>query len=334
MKTYFSSQSRSFVTIINIVIILLVTGCKKTGTDVPAVTINPLINVTTTMAGGGGLVISDGGAEIIERGICWSLQQSPTVLDGKASAGAGAGSFSVTLAGLTPDTRYYVRTYATNEAGTGYSDQLILQTMFGTVKDFDGNVYHTIRIGGQEWMAENLKAKHYRNGTAIPNKTDYLQWAQLTSGAYCWYANDYTVLGQYYGALYNWYAINDSAGICPEGWHVPDIEEWDTMFYQLGGDLVAGGKLKSALTDLYQQPYWLAPNYYGTNESGFSAFPGGFRSFIDGVFSGLGPTGFWWSSTPDSVDIKGIALSTTSAAAFHELINRKTGVSVRCVKDR
>ncbi|TSA23816.1 MAG: hypothetical protein D4R67_12900 [Bacteroidetes bacterium] len=308
-------------------------GCKKKETTIPVVVTDPLSSVTTTSARGGGLVLDNGGGEILARGICWSVQPSPTVADGNATAGSGMGYFTATLTGLTPDTRYYVRTYATNEVGTGYSDQLILQTMFGTVKDIDGNTYQTVHIGVQEWMAQNLKVTHFNNGVALPNITDYAQWAQLTSGAFAWYGNDYQTYGQYYGALYNWYALTDPRSICPDDWHIPSVEEWDTLFYQLGGALVAGGKLKSALTALYQHPYWIPPNYLGTNESGFSAFPGGFRSYIEGVFSGLGPSGYWWSSTPDTLDIKGIWLSTNSANAFTGLFNRNSGASVRCVRD-
>lgn len=311
----------------------LIAGCKKKETTFPVVTIDPLTEVTTASARGGGLILSDGGAEVIARGICYNTQSLPTVLNNNIPAGSGSGTFSVTLTSLTPNTRYYVRAYATNEAGTGYSDQLILQTMFGTVTDIDGNSYQTLRIGDQEWMAENLKVTHFMNGAAIPNRMDYSQWAQLTTGAYCWYANDYEMLGQYYGALYNSYALTDPRGLCPDGWHIPTIGEWDTLFNQLGGALIAGGKLKSALTGLYQHPYWIPPNYLGTNESGFSAFPGGFRSYMEGIYSGLGPSGYWWSSTPDSVSIRGIWLNTNSASVYQELFHHNSGLSVRCVKD-
>jgi len=311
-----------------------ITGsCKKKEPTIPSVVMDPLSSVTTTSASGGGLIIDDGGASIVSRGLCWNTNSGPTITDGNAPAGSGMGSFSATLTGLTATTRYYVRAYATNEAGTGYSSELILQTMAGTVTDVDGNVYQTVGIGPMEWMAENLKVTHYRNGAGIPKITDYNQWAGSKVGAYTWYANDKEMYGKYYGALYNWFAVNDSAGLCPEGWHIPSAAEWDTTFYALGGDAVAGGKLKSTLTNLYQQPYWFLPNYYGTNESGFNALPGGFRSFIEGAFSGLSASGIWWSSTPDSIDIKGTFLTTNSGAAFRELINRNTGASVRCVKD-
>ncbi len=308
-------------------------SCKKKETTIPSVVTDPLSSVTTTSARGGGLIIDDGGASIVTRGICWSTNSGPTIADGNAPAGSGMGTFSATLTGLTANTRYYVRAYATNEAGTGYSSQLILQTMAGTMTDGDGNVYQTVRIGHLEWMAENLKVTHYRNSAGIPKITDYYQWAGYMQGAYTWYANDKEMYGQYYGALYNWYAVDDSAGLCPDGWHIPTAEEWDTTFYALGGNVVAGGKLKSTLTNLYQQPYWFLPNLYGTNESGFNALPGGFRSFIEGAFSGLGARGIWWSSTPDSTDIKGTYLTTNSGAAFRELINRNTGASVRCIRD-
>ncbi|MBN1199069.1 MAG: hypothetical protein JXA23_06940 [Bacteroidales bacterium] len=313
--------------------LFLIAACKKKEPTIPVVTIDPLTEVTTTSARGGGLILSDGGAEVVARGICYNTQPLPTVSDSTVPAGSGSGTFSVTLTGLTPNTRYYVRTYATNETGTGYSDALILQTMFGTVTDSDGNSYQTVRIGDQEWMAENLKVTRFRNGAAIPNRTDYSQWAQLNTGAYCWYANDYEMFGQYYGALYNSYTLTDPRGLCPDGWRIPTIGDWDTLVNQLGGLAVAGGKLKSALTGLYQLPCWIPPNYMGTNESGFSAFPGGVRSYMEGIFIGEGSNGYWWSATPDSTGINVIGLVTNSAAVFHVLFNPTSGASVRCVKD-
>lgn len=333
MKANPSSRFLPGILALYILAAILPGSCKKQETSVPVVVTDPLSSVTTTTARGGGLVISDGGSGIIARGICWNIQPLPAVTDGNVSAGSGMGLFTATLTGLTPDTRYYVRAYATNETGTGYSDELILQTMLGTVTDFDGHVYQTVRIGEQEWMAENLKATHYNNGVVISNITDYSQWPSLNSGAFAWYGNDYQTYGQYYGALYNSYALTDPRGLCPDGWHIPSAGEWDTLVNQLGGALIAGGKLKSALTALYQYPYWIPPNYYGTNESGFSAFPGGFRSYMGGVFSGLGSSGYWWSSTPDSVHIKGIWLTSNSASAYGELFNRHSGASVRCVRD-
>lgn len=113
-----------------------------------------------------------------------------------------------------------------------------------TVSDADGNVYHTIAIGPQIWMAENLKTTKFRNGDPIPNITDVTAWENLTSGAYCYYRNDIVNITTF-GMLYNWYAVNDSRNIAPTGWHVPSDAEWSTLRSWLGGVTVAGGKLKS-----------------------------------------------------------------------------------------
>ena len=142
---------------------------------------------------------------------------------------------------------------------------------YSTMTDIDGNTYTTVKIGDQWWMAENLKVTHYRNGEEIPNITDNTEWANLTSGAYCDYDNNPNNVATY-GRLYNWYSIEDSRDLAPDGWHVPSRDEWQTMIEYLGGDGIAGGKLKESGTE-----HWLSPNEGATNESGFSALPSGMR---------------------------------------------------------
>lgn len=193
------------------------------------------------------------------------------------------------------------------------------------VSDYDGNIYHTVTIGSQTWMIENLKTTHYRNGDPIPNVTEDEDWRDLASGAYCNYDND-TNNASTYGRLYNRWAVTDNRNICPAGWHVPDSEEWAILETYLGGSEVAGGKMKEAGTI-----HWLSPNTGATGESNFSALPGGYR-FRLGHFAGLGITGYWWSSsrTP-SPWFRLINYSEVS-------INRPDytdvkGLSVRCIKD-
>ena len=138
---------------------------------------------------------------------------------------------------------------------------------YGSMTDQQGNVYKTIVIGTQEWMAENLKTTVYRNGNAIDNIIDNTQWIGLTTGAWASYNND----SQYdcpYGKLYNWFAVADPRHVCPTGWHEPTDAEWTTLTDYLGGEEVAGGKMKSAGTQ-----YWIGPNTDATNESGFSGLP-------------------------------------------------------------
>jgi uncharacterized protein (TIGR02145 family) len=162
---------------------------------------------------------------------------------------------------------------------------------FVECKDADGNYYSVVQIGTQVWMAENLKTTKYNDGTSIPNVTDDRAWRALSTPAYCWYNNDATTYKNTYGALYNWYSVN-TAKLAPVGWHIPTDDEWTTLTTYLGGLSVAGGKLKEAGT-----AHWRTPNTGATNETGFSALPGGCHNSDYGYFPYLGYSGYWWSST-------------------------------------
>ena len=198
----------------------------------------------------------------------------------------------------------------------------------GTVTDYDGNVYPTIKIGGQWWMAENLKVTHYRNGDPIPYVTDNSTWAGLTTGAYCTY-NDNKRIVAAYGGLYNWYAVADSRNIAPAGWHVPTDAEWQTLVDYLGGYSVAGGKMKEAGTT-----HWRSPNTGATNESGFSALPGGFRDYNNGLFGYMGDYAIFWSSTAHfSYSAWDFYLHYNDAQGLFFYNDRHYGFSVRCVRD-
>lgn len=133
----------------------------------------------------------------------------------------------------------------------------------------DDKVYKIVKIGNQVWMAENLNTSHYLNGDSIPQVQDKAEWVALTTGAWCYYQND-AENGKTYGKLYNWYAVNDPRGLAPEGWHIPTDAEWIALIDYLGGTNVAGGKMKQIGT-----VHWISPNLGATNESGFSALPGG-----------------------------------------------------------
>jgi uncharacterized protein (TIGR02145 family) len=197
----------------------------------------------------------------------------------------------------------------------------------GTVTDIDGNTYQTVKIGDQWWMAENLKVTHYRNGDEIPNVTNATVWGTLPTGAYCNYGNDANNAITY-GCLYNWYAVNNSRNIAPEGWHVPSDAEWQTLVDYLGGYAVAGGKMKETGTK-----HWRSPNTGTTNESGFSALPGGYRG-SDGAFATMGYFATFWSST--ELNIYGAwsqHFYYDSSAVDHVLIEEDCGFSVRCVRD-
>jgi len=296
--------------------------------EVPVLTTAAISEITETTAQCGGTITSDGGATVTARGVCWSTNPIPTVANNKTDDGVGAGSFISSIAGLTGNTLYYVRAYATNSAGTGYGGAMSFTTAASnTVTDIDGNVYQIVTIGTQVWMAENLEVTHYRNGDAIPNITDNTEWEGLTTGAYCNYNNDEGYVSTY-GRLYNWYAVGDGRNIAPDGWHVPTHAEWQTLVDYLGGYAVAGGKLKETGTT-----HWLSPNTGATNESGFSGLPGGYRYF-DGNYYGMNFIAYFWSSTEYSGNYAWSRFlgSNVSEVYYYER-DKPHGFSVRCVKD-
>jgi uncharacterized protein (TIGR02145 family) len=196
----------------------------------------------------------------------------------------------------------------------------------GTVTDIDGNVYNTVTIGTQTWMAENLKTTKYNDGTNIPNVTYAATWAGLTSPGYCWSENNIANKTTY-GALYNWYTVN-TGKLAPTGWHVPTHEEFTTLETYLGGDEVAGGKLKEI-----GFTHWNDPNTGATNETGFTALPGGFCD-ANGFFGRPGYYGDWWSST-ESPSNSALSISLTYGHGYVKVysVYRRRGHSVRCLKD-
>jgi uncharacterized protein (TIGR02145 family) len=195
---------------------------------------------------------------------------------------------------------------------------------------FGGYTYATVVLGnGQEWMAENLRTTTYANGDPIPNVTDNAAWRQLTTGAWAHHENNASYENPY-GKLYNWYAVADPRNVCPTNWHVPTDAELTVLSDYLGGENVAGGKMKSAGTQ-----YWPAPNTGATNESGFSGLPGGGRNgFSSGAFYGLGNFGIWWSASESGAENAWLRLlSGNDAAIDRDYFNKRYGVSVRCLRD-
>jgi uncharacterized protein (TIGR02145 family) len=198
----------------------------------------------------------------------------------------------------------------------------------GLPTDGDGNEYDTVVIGTQVWFAENLKTTKYNNGVSIPLVTDNTKWASSTSSAFCWYDNNPDYKNSY-GALYNWWAVNVSF-LCPVGWHVPSKEEWKILVDYLGGEYIAGGKLKeSGVTN------WLDPNEGATNETSFTALPGGRRYFGDGSFESLRTRGYWWtsSSTIDDRFANDIRMKNIGDDVEIGSFMKPTGYSVRCIKN-
>jgi uncharacterized protein (TIGR02145 family) len=214
---------------------------------------------------------------------------------------------------------------------------IAIKTQSQTVTDYDGNVYSTININGQEWMQENLKVTHYLDGSAIPNITSNTLWTNLTSGAYCDYkdTNSNSII---YGRLYNWYATSDRR-ICPEGWNVPTHSDWNVMEKYLdnsvdtsvtsstwvGNDI--GNKLKEVGTN-----HWNYPNLGATNSSGFTALGASFR-YPNGTFGILGnDADFWTSTTFSTTDAWFRHLYTGDHRIGNVILPKNYGFSIRCIR--
>jgi len=290
--------------------------------------------------------------EISDKGLCWSSSPNPTVADTMLSNGPGCAIALEQIVGeINQGATYYFRAYAMLAPDSvAYSNELVytvpidpasLHTCgaiavhnpsltYGSLTDQEGNEYKTIVIGTQEWMAENLKTSIYNNGDSIAHVTDGWEWQGLTSGAWCHYNND----SQYecpYGKMYNWHAVADPRNVCPTGWHVPIDAEWSSLTNFLGGGNPAWVKLKSTGT-----LYWFDSNGYisnSTNESGFSALPGGWYFGGDSFYQ-LSALGSWWSST--EVDIN--TAWSRSIGYMLENVNqdysyKNQGLSIRCLKD-
>jgi uncharacterized protein (TIGR02145 family) len=207
---------------------------------------------------------------------------------------------------------------------------VVMLSAFGFIKseaqvtDKDGNVYKTVTIGTQEWTSENLNVEHYRNGDLIPQVQNKNEWLNLTTGAWCYYNND-SANGKTYGKLYNWFAVNDSRGLAPEGWHIPGDTEWTILTDFLG--VAVGGKLKATTL-------WQSPNTEATNESGFTGLPGGGRG-SNGRFDFIGKFCFFWSASEDVNGTKwNRNLRYNRSDVGRDGGNyEKDGLSVRCVRD-
>ena len=192
--------------------------------------------------------------------------------------------------------------------------------------DIDGNQYDVIRIGNQLWMKKNLKVSKYRNGDAITTNLVNTSWSNANKGAYAIYNNE-NANDASYGKLYNWYAVNDSRGLCPRGWHIPSDNEWTTLTNYLGGESIAGGKMKSTVTT-----FWSYPNAVAANVSSFSALPGGFR--FGGDFSGIRGYAIFWSATEHDVySARYLNISSSYRNVYRSSYNKSVGASVRCLSD-
>jgi uncharacterized protein (TIGR02145 family) len=304
----------------------------------PVLSTLPVTSITMTTAVSGGNITSTGGGTITSRGVCYATTENPDLSDFFTSNGTGAGNFTSPMSDLTAGTTYYVRAYATNSAGTSYGNQVEFTTNHeeGTVADVDGNVYRTVKIGNQWWMAENLRTTHYNNDAPITLEEDSDIWSGLDTPAYCWYFNDPDTYSSICGAIYNWYAGNTGI-LCPTGWHIPSDQEYKTLEMYLG-----------MTQEEADDPYWrsfdvgtkmkavtgwsLGGN--GTNSSGFSGNPGGYRYWEDGEFYGQGTIGSWMTSSEyidNSVFYRN--LNSNFTGVWRNTISKSAGKSVRCVRN-
>ncbi|MCF8429504.1 MAG: hypothetical protein K9G64_05170 [Bacteroidia bacterium] len=269
-------------------------------------------------------------AQINNRGVVWSTNTNPTIaLSTKTNNGTDVGTYISNVKNLKANTKYYIRAYATNLAGTVYGNEESFTTT-NPISDFDGNVYETVNICNQNWMQSNLQVSHYRNGDVIPEVKDPTAWSNLTTGTWCYYNNNNSP-----EKLYNWYAVNDSRGLAPIGFHVPTSADWNTLATCLGGANIAGGKMKAINPGIGGIGWWL--NESGaTNSSGFYAKSYGERNYYStSTFQNIKLYGFWWASDLNSAGLANYvyihhlstSIESNSFAGF------KNGYSVRCIKD-
>ena len=326
--------------------------------SLPTVTTNAVSSITATTATCGGDVTSDGGAAVTARGVCWSDLPNPTVSNSYTTDGIGMGIFSSSLMGLSSNTTYYVRAYATNSAGTAYGSEVSFTTETGsstgqscpgtpTVTDYDGNTYNTVQIGNQCWMKENLRTTRYSDGTGIA-----LGSSTSTTTPYRYYPNNDSSNVSTYGYLYNWPAVMHGAssssanpsgvqGICPTGWHVPSDAEWTQLTDHVSGQnqYVCGGNSANIAMALASTTGWgyssnaceVGYNPGANNATGFSAFPAGVYS---GYYVSFGVDACFWSSTEYDSDYAWIRYLECYDAGVYGFIDYKYGgFSVRCVRD-
>jgi uncharacterized protein (TIGR02145 family) len=335
-KPFSVAKGRNILVMI-ITTVIISGGCRKNESPVIIVT-GEITALTTNSAMSGGMIVYGEEADITEMGLVWSIRHDPSVRDysGKISRKGEYAEFPEIMTGLDHATRYYVRAYAIRGSGISYGDEKSFKTYYGSVADFDGNIYYTIKTNGQEWMSSNLATGRYNSGDIIPNIRESDPWPDLSTGAWASYNNNDN-MQQKYGNLYNWYAVNDARGLCPAGWSVPSDTDWKELETYLGllpehlnqvglRGTYAGGKLKESGTK-----HWRDPNAIATDEIGFSALPGGFRHF-SGEFYSLGEDLYLWTSTGHGDNAWYRNLVSESAGIYRNISRKTSGFYVRCVR--
>ena len=339
MKTGFTNWIIIFPAVL--IVVLLFSTCKKTEdttSNVPTVSTNTASLVGQKWATLKGTVNANN--QICEVSFEYDTTASfkhyinaiPDTVNGNTST-----TISALLTGLTANTTYYFRTKVISSSYTTYGTEETFKTTnpgrslisynpdltYGFVMDIDGNIYKTILIGTQTWMAENLKTTSYNDGTVIPFVPGESAWTDLSTPGYCWYNNDSVS----YGAIYNWYAAGNN-NLCPTGWHVPSDAEWTTLSTFLGGESIAGDKLKETGTT-----HWLTSNNNSSNQTGFTALPGGYRSY-SASYGNIKRYGYWWSSTEaSSTDAFCRYIFYSFDNLGRNTSSKNSGFSIRCIKN-
>jgi len=323
-----------YAVIVMAIIAMITVSCEEKDNDpeipIPVITTSAVTDITQTAANCGGDILDSVG-EHFERGVCWNTLPNPTIANSKSSDYTGLNEFYSTMLFLNPGTDYYVRAYATNTTGTGYGNEVMFRTVEPspvTTTDIDGNVYHVVTIGTQDWLVENLRVTHYRNGDPIPIITSSAGWSANLEDACCNYKYDDDTAGIIYGRLYNWEAVSDSRNIAPEGFHVPTDAEWQILTNYTEGLNFASGKLKENGTT-----HWRYINAGATNETGFSALPGGWCDGSGG-FQGNDDVGFFYTATEADAYGAWVFYMVANADFGYRLPLAKINLySVRCVRD-
>lgn len=306
------------------------------GITAPVISTKELTNVTSSSLTTGGNITDNGGSNITSRGVCWSTDENPTTSDNVIETKSESLDFSTIINGLTDGTVYYIRAFATNSAGSSYGNQV---TVITPVTDIEGNVYKTVLIGTQVWMAENLKTTKFNDNSSIQNITGNAEWLATHAPAISWFDNNISNKNVY-GALYNWYAVS-SGRLCPQGWHEPSDTDFNTLEITLGMPsseiYVYGFRGTDQGTQVKGTTTWDASGN-GTNSSGFNVLAYGYREWTTGQFWGLGTFTYFWTTSDDAVNGHPEngwyrRLDSVDPRIYRGTTLKEGGKYVRCVKD-
>ena len=303
-------------------------ACRKKEEKLPLLTTIGAQGSGPTEGIGTGHLYASGDEEVTAKGFCWSRSPEPDLDDPHSDEGAGEGAFSSKMTNLLQRTQYYARAYASSALGTTYGKVYTFTTSLNAMSsmtDVEGNVYPTIQIGDQIWMAENLRVTKFRNGDPITNLNQLYYWNPYSTPLYCWYFDQISHKPDY-GALYNWYAMTDVRNIAPVGWHVPTASEWQKLLNRFPNPFAAGHTLKHS-----DSKYW-GSSYKGIDTCGFGALPGGYRTSMSSPYREKGNYAFFWTASSSGT------FGSSVRIAYHDEAvpvssEKWLGYSVRLVKD-